>query len=117
MLADVLSASLANPRQSALRSVRQHGRPRDLRDKLLHPLAHPPGGIRPEPRLGTRIEALDRTQQADDSRLQQLGALNAGDPAVAAGYPCDRRQELFDELLARSPVTCVRGEHELALTA
>ena len=117
VILDVRRASLPNACERALRPVREHDRPGQLRDELLHRLADPPGGIRPERRFDRRIEALDRAQQADDALLQELGALNAEGRAVPTGDACDRRQERLDELLARRLVARGRGQHELSLAS
>jgi hypothetical protein len=110
---DVRPASFANACERALRPVREHGRPRQLRDELLHRLADPPGGVGPERRFDRRVEAPDRPQQSDDTLLQELGALNPGSSAVASRDSRDRGQERLDEHLARRLVAAGCGHYEL----
>jgi len=52
------------------RPVRECRRPRDLRNELLHRLANPPAGVRPERHPAFRVETSHRAQQANDRGLQ-----------------------------------------------
>ena len=115
LLAQVGAAGVVDPCELALGAIGQHDRPSQLGDQLLHRLADPPCGVRPEGRPAFAVEALERDEQAHDALLHQLGTLDARRLAVEAGVARDERSERVDQLLARLAATLLGGQNERAL--
>ncbi len=101
-------------REVAQRAVREHDGARELRDELLHGLAHPPGRVAPEGDAAVGVEALEGAEQADDALLQELHPLDAA-AAVGPGERRDARQARLDELRAGGRVAGLRGADEAPL--
>src|SRR5262249_33229002 len=86
-------------------SVGKGHRPRELRDELLHGLADPEGGVRPERRVQPGGVTLRGDEEADDSLLAELLTLDARAGGEAPAETGDGGHEDLDQLAARIGVT------------
>jgi hypothetical protein len=93
--------------------VGQCHRPGQLRDELLHGLAHPERGICPEWCVQCWIVPLGGEQQAGHAFLEQLLALHSDAAGVVTGERGDRREERLDESAARIEVTGLGGDDQV----
>ena len=95
----------AQPRKLAKGAIGEDDRVGDLGDELLHRLAHPPRGVRPEGRAAAGVEARKGAQQAEHAGLDELLGGDRRRAAVAARHGADGRHERGNELIVGAPVT------------
>ena len=115
MSAHKTAPGLAQVRELAQRAVGEHDWPGQLGDDLLHGLANPPRGVRPERGAQIGVVALQRPKHADDPLLHELGAIDAGRVRVDARDAADKRHERLDQPGARARAVAACRAHEIAL--
>ena len=98
--------------QLAESAIREHDRPGQLGDQLLHRMPYPPARVTPERHAEIRVVPFERAQQADNALLHQLQPRDHLRSPVHAGNAGDQWQERLDQLLTSAPVTGPSALHE-----